>query len=311
MKLAVRSVIIVTRTVVGRTKIKHNYLNNRDILKEIHKSKNTYCVYLDRDCADYDMILHNISQISTETIQTAKQNRAERLTRIAYEAAQARGEKRKLEEFAVSVNTIKNADLVFRVMTWDHIPMQTEPMRRAKARVTEPEDDNTIYIEYGDDAEAIVPNRYVKCNFPPFQHYKVGPRNKPYCVGKSHWRGDLESGEYSKEHGNMTRTLADMFIKLCERYATRSNWRGYTYNDEMRSQALLQLSQIGLQFDESKSSNPFAYYTAAITNSFTRVLNIEKRNQNLRDDILEMNGFSPSYTRQGMNIGHQHDGDHD
>jgi hypothetical protein len=90
-----------------------------------------------------------------------------------------------------------------------------------------------------------------------------------------------------------------MFIKLCERYATRSNWRGYTYNDEMRSQALLQLSQIGLQFDESKSQNPFAYYTAAITNSFTRVLNIEKRNQNIRDDILELNNYTPSYTRQG------------
>jgi hypothetical protein len=94
-----------------------------------------------------------------------------------------------------------------------------------------------------------------------------------------------------------------MFMKLCERYATRSNWRGYTYNDEMRSQALLQLSQIGLQFDESKSQNPFAYFTAAITNSFTRVLNIEKRNQNIRDDILEINGYNPSYTRQGSNMG--------
>ena len=48
-----------------------------------------------------------------------------------------------------------------------------------------------------------------------------------------------------------------------------------------------------------RSQNPFAYYTAAITNSFTRVLNIEKRNQNLRDDILEMNNLTPSYTRQG------------
>jgi hypothetical protein len=71
----------------------------------------------------------------------------------------------------------------------------------------------------------------------------------------------------------------------------------------MRSQALLQLSQIGLQFDESKSANPFAYYTAAITNSFTRVLNIEKRNQNLRDDILQMNNLNPSYTRQMANSG--------
>ena len=35
---------------------------------------------------------------------------------------------------------------------------------------------------------------------------------------------------------------------------------------------------IGLQFNEAKSDNPFAYYTtAAVNNSFTRVLNIEKK----------------------------------
>jgi hypothetical protein len=96
----------------------------------------------------------------------------------------------------------------------------------------------------------------------------------------------------------MTNNLARMFIKLCERYATRGNVRGYTYNDEMRGQAILQLTQIGLQFDESKSDNPFAYYTAAVTNSFVRIINIEKRNQNIRDDILEMNGMNPSWSRQ-------------
>jgi hypothetical protein len=69
----------------------------------------------------------------------------------------------------------------------------------------------------------------------------------------------------------------------------------------MQSQALMQLSQIGLQFDESKSENPFAYYTAAITNSFTRILNIEKKNQSIRDDLLEMNHMMPSFTRQGEN----------
>ena len=64
---------------------------------------------------------------------------------------------------------------------------------------------------------------------------------------------------------------------------------------------LMQLSQIGLQFDESKSENPFAYYTAAITNSFTRILNIEKKNQNIRDDLLEHHNMMPSFTRQNEN----------
>jgi len=121
------------------------------------------------------------------------------------------------------------------------------------------------------------------------------------CVGKSHWVGGMANGHFSVDHGQMTNKLALMYMKLCERYGTRSNWRGYTYNDEMQSQALMQLSQIGLQFDESKSDNPFAYYTAAITNSFTRILNIEKKNQNIRDDIMEMNEMMPSYTRQAKN----------
>lgn len=78
---------------------------------------------------------------------------------------------------------------------------------------------------------------------------------------------------------------------------------GNTYVDEMKSQALLQLSQVGLQFDESRSDtpNPFAYYTQTITNSFMRILNIEKKNQTIRDDMLIMHGVAPSNTRQVEN----------
>ena len=66
----------------------------------------------------------------------------------------------------------------------------------------------------------------------------------------------------------------------------------------MRGQALMQLSQVGLQFNEARSDNPFAYYTQTITNSFTRILNLEKRNQTIRDDILIDSGHLPSYSRQ-------------
>lgn len=286
-------------------------MNNKDLLKEIHRSKSTYCSFIDRDAADYDIIIHNVSTISPEVIEIARQNRAERLARLQQDEAAARGEKRRIEEFQAPIESISPTDVVIRVMTWEHVPVNDQATKRAQAEITD--DDENIYIEYDENEPKVSPNaiRYVKCNFPPFQHFRIDNQGVPYCVGKSHWRGDLNTGSWSRDHGTMTRTLAMMFMKLCERYATRSNWRGYTYNDEMRSQALLQLSQIGLQFDESKSQNPFAYFTAAITNSFTRVLNIEKRNQNLRDDILEMNGFSPSYTRQGMNVGYSHDGDHD
>ena len=164
-------------------------------------------------------------------------------------------------------------------MSFDHIP--EEPGRKKNPKT--------------------VADTKVKLNFPPFQHFKFDDDGKELdCVGKSHWEGGMENGYFNKTGGKATNKLAMMWMKLCDRYATRGNVRGYTYNDEMRGQAILQLAQIGLQFDESKSNNPFAYYTAAVTNSFVRVINIEKRNQNIRDDILEMNDMNPSFTRQNQ-----------
>jgi hypothetical protein len=283
--------------------VRHNYLNNKDILKEIHKSKTTYCTFTDPEFHAYDLILPDVGKINKKNIMLARKERCVRLAKLALEVAMADGTKRKLDEFEVKLKDVKDTDVVFRIMTWDHIPVDDVKSRKAAVKALEEEEGAVPRSEYDDDDLDLVGNtKYVKCNFPPFQHYKVNEAGEPVCVGKSHWKGDLEKGAFNREHGKMTPKLAHMFIKLCERYATRSNWRGYTYNDEMRSQALLQLSQIGLQFDEAKSQNPFAYYTAAITNSFTRVLNIEKRNQNLRDDILEMNNLTPSYTRQGMKI---------
>jgi hypothetical protein len=277
-------------TTTTRTPAKVNYLNNRDILKEIHASKNTYCSYRDPvQDHQYDIILPAVEKINQRTTAEARRNRADRLKR---------------EGTIVDPKKIPNTDLVFRITCWEHIPMAPKKVSKTQAKKKKLEDIFELDLVEEDDPLAelleipVLDEKHVRLNFPPFYHYRLDDNKQPFLVGKSHWRGDLEHGEFSKDHGNMTRKLATMFIKLCERYATRSNWRGYTYNEEMRGQALLQLSQIGLQFDESKSQNPFAYYTAAITNSFTRILNLEKKNQNIRDDVLEMNGLNPSWTRQ-------------
>ena len=257
-----------------------NYLNNRDLLAEIHKSKNSYSSYVNPEDGQYDMIVTEVKKINNANIARARKIQAKRLTAQAWEAAKKLGNKRiKMSDYEVSPRKVKKTDLVFRVMTFDHITTDSERKKNPKTRA----------------------DHHTKVNFPPFQHFRINEKGQLVCVGKSHWVGGMGNGHFSNDHGRITPTLANMFLKLAERYSQRSNWRGYTYVDEMRSQALMQLSQIGLQFDESKSENPFAYYTAAITNSFTRILNIEKKNQNIRDDILEMNEMMPSYTRQAKN----------
>lgn len=255
---------------------KVNYLNNKDLLAEIHKSKNTFSSYVMPEYHQYDIILNDLDKLNIRTIAEAKRNKAKRLSQAEYERRKLAGEKCKQADCEVDYKKITKEELVFRIMTYDHIP--DEPGRKKNPKS--------------------VADKKVKLNFPPFQHWKYDDEDNLVCVGKSHWEGGMENGAFNPRKGQATDKLARMWMKLCDRYATRGNVRGYTYNDEMRGQAILQLAQIGLQFDESKSNNPFAYYTAAVTNSFVRIINIEKRNQNIRDDILEMNDLSPSYTRQ-------------
>jgi hypothetical protein len=261
---------------------KIKYLTNKDLLREIHLSKNTYCSFTKQEYSEYDLIVTSLEKINVRTIAEAKRNRAAKLSKKAHEAAVlAEGKKLSAKDFEIDYKKVAKQDVVFRIMTFEHVPLA--PGRKKTLK-------NTA-------------DSHEKVNFPPFQHWKFDDNDNLILVGKSHWKGGLKTGTFSKDHGQMTDNLARMFLKLCERYATRGNVRGYTYNDEMKGQAILQLTQIGLQFDESKSDNPFAYYTAAVTNSFVRIINIEKRNQNIRDDILEMNGMNPSWTRQNSGGG--------
>lgn len=284
---------------------KVNYLNNKDILKEIHSSKNTYCSFVEPEYHRYDLIIDKPdSDIVTSLTYAAKpaQIKAAKEARAARLSLET-GEK-------VDPKTISTTDLIFRVMTWEHIPVaQKQPRKTVKKKTAKDififdDEDGEDFSDLEDkstkgEVEDMV---HVKVNFPPFQHYKLDENNTWVCVGKSHWVGGMENGHFSKDHGQITNKLARMYMMLCDKYAMKFNWRGYTYNDEMKASAILQLTYVGLRFNEAKSANPFAYYTAAITNSFCRVLNTEKRNQNIRDDILEMNGLNPSFSRQMRDV---------
>ena len=293
---------MATKPVVAPVK-KVIYLNNRDLLKQIHLSKNTYCSFLDpvKD-HQYDIILPSLSKINQRTVAEARRNRADRI--------------KKETKVIVDPTNIPNSEVVFRISCWEHIPIAPKKIPKSATKKKKIEDIFDLeLVDEEDILDLIVPEpiddtakKYLRLPFPPFYHFRLDENKQPYLVGKSHWKGDLETGEFCKDHGTMTHILATMFIKLCDRYATRSNWRGYTYNEEMRGAALVQLTQVGLRFDEFKSQNPFAYYTATITNSFTHILNSEKKNQNIRDDLLEQNGLTPSWSRQnsGRKEAHAH-----
>ena len=302
---AITTIIITTTRIVVvhykdiDVKRKVDYLNNKDMLAEIHKSKISFCECDDFKHTWFDGIHDNLDDIfepekfipadpndpeSVDTtipsaIDRAKIKRAARIADQNYRSALATAtgdHKPKLSQYKFDPMTIEEHELVFRIMTYEHIPLAPGRKKNPKTPA----------------------DHRIRLNYIPFKHYVIERDSDDKQVLKhvltSHWH----YGEFSLTNGSITNKLAKMFMLMVAKYSQRSNWRGYTYLDEMKGQALLQLSQMGLQFNEAKSDNPFSYYTASVANSFTRVLNIEKKNQNLRDDLLVQAGKNPSSTRQ-------------
>ncbi len=236
---------------------KINYLNNKELLSEIHKSKVSYCSYIEDRYANFDTIVENINDITPELIEA-----------VRLKKSTPRGKP------AIPLDQLPPEGIVVRVMTYEHIPTD-ENARKSKIHD--------------------VP--YSKVPFHPFKHYILeNGELKEVC--RSHWLGSFSNGHFSANHGNITNKLATMFMMLSEKFSYKGNWRNYSYVDEMRGYSLEHLIKIGLQFNEFKSDNPFAWYTTSINNCFKRVANEEKKNQNIRDDLITMYGYAPSYTRQ-------------
>src|SRR5690606_28202335 len=86
--------------------------------------------------------------------------------------------------------------IVFRVMTYEHLPLAV----LAEGKVLK------------DPSEA-----HIKPNFPAFKHY-ILRAGVPAEVGRSHWEGGLQTGWFNMEPGRITNKLAMMFMKLVGRY---------------------------------------------------------------------------------------------
>ena len=109
-----------------------------------------------------------------------------------------------------------------------------------------------------------------------------------------------------KETKKMSDELGKCILIIARRYATKPNYCGYTYIEDMISDAVLTVVKYLDNFDEKKSNNPFAYITQIVSNGFKASLNVEhgisKLKQSLWDDhaqdICRMEKFEQSHYRE-------------
>lgn len=89
------------------------------------------------------------------------------------------------------------------------------------------------------------------------------------------------------------------FMLICNKLATKPNFMGYSYRDEMVADGIENCVAAAHSFDPAKSNNPFAYFTQIAWNAFIRRITKEKKqayikhknfeHTNLLDDLLEEN----------------------
>ena len=99
----------------------------------------------------------------------------------------------------------------------------------------------------------------------------------------------------AKQAGKVTNKLIKMIQMIADRYSKKHLFVNYSYREDMVSMAVENLCKNALKFDHEKYSNPFAFYTTAIHNSFLQYLADEKKHRNIRDSLLIDAGANPSF----------------
>ena len=201
---------------------KVNYLNNKDLLVEIQKSKASYSYFLDSEYKFYDAVVKDREDITPELIQEVKEKKAAKLMaeeRQRQKDAGLKNHQIKVEE--VTADDINVSDIVWRVMTYEHIPLEPERTKKPKNEA----------------------DLHTKLVFPPFKHFILKEEGLTE-VGRSHWEGGMENGYFCQDQGRMTNRLGRMLMTLVDRYGQRANWRGYCV--DQTTEALTKRGWLGI-----------------------------------------------------------------
>lgn len=90
-----------------------------------------------------------------------------------------------------------------------------------------------------------------------------------------------------KQEPRIPNYIGECIYQIATRLATKPNFSGYTYKEEMISDGLENAVQALSNFDPTKSNNPFAYFTQIIWYAFLRRIDKEKKQLYIRHKVIE------------------------
>ena len=95
--------------------------------------------------------------------------------------------------------------------------------------------------------------------------------------------------------------IGKCILLIGTRLATKPNFSGYSYKEEMISDGIENCLQYLHNFDPEKSQNPFAYFTQIIWFAFLRRIQKEKKQTYIRHKVLENAMLTDTVFEHGEN----------
>jgi DNA-directed RNA polymerase specialized sigma24 family protein len=85
--------------------------------------------------------------------------------------------------------------------------------------------------------------------------------------------------------GEVSNDLGDALLTIARNYANKGNFHGYTWKEDMVSEAVLTCIKYMHNFDPMRYSkpNPFAYFTSIIRNAFLNYIRKQKKHSEIKD----------------------------
>ena len=97
--------------------------------------------------------------------------------------------------------------------------------------------------------------------------------------------------------------VGECFLMICNKLATKPNFAGYTYRDEMIADAIENCVSAAAGFDPDKSTNPFAYFTQIAWNAFIRRIAKEKKQSYIKHKNFEHSNLLTELSDEGRVTG--------
>lgn len=97
--------------------------------------------------------------------------------------------------------------------------------------------------------------------------------------------------------------ITDAIVKIPTHLATKSNFGGYSFRDEMIGDAILNIYTYFRNFDPEKSKNPFSYFTQISHHAFIRRIMLEKKASYIKHKVIMNSGFDDAMELQDHDQG--------